>query len=144
MSRQLNIDDILRIKTLMPDFIVFEYIGKDEFDEVNQENISPSEALHAPNTSKNSEYSPVLHFRFTDYEINARKTQKSQKLGYGFLFQSYLSLRFCGNSDIPSTFAMTNLIQRRNQRFRNAVADYIHACNEDVSPHYRFLIFPRE
>jgi DEAD/DEAH box helicase domain-containing protein len=75
----------------------------------------------------------VLHFEFTDGDLKPKRTYSS---GYSY---PYMSLLYRNHMDsresrLPefTPAAMTRLINKRNQKFRRAVAAFLARCRENV------------
>ena len=79
--RALVIDDIVRIKALIPESINFDYIDEGKLD-VNVENSSPTvvtmqkDDIYKVGSSTNATLSSVLFFEFTDGELRPRLNRK--------------------------------------------------------------------
>jgi len=75
--RALVIDDIVRIKALIPESINFDYIDEGKLD-VNVENSSPTvvtmqkDDIYKVGSSTNATLSSVLFFEFTDGELRPK------------------------------------------------------------------------
>jgi hypothetical protein len=73
----LAIDDIVRIKALMPESINFGYVDKGLL-EVNAGSVSPNvtakqdDDIHRPASTTNSALSSVLYFEFIDGELKPK------------------------------------------------------------------------
>jgi hypothetical protein len=79
--RALAVDDIVRIKALIPESINFDYVDEDKLD-INVENPSPTivakqkDDIYKVGSSANATLSSALFFEFTDGELRPRLNRK--------------------------------------------------------------------
>ena len=81
LHRPLSVDDIVRIKALIPDSVNFDYVDEGEF-EINVENSSSTivakqnDDIFKLKSSSNPAVNSVLFFEFTDGELRQKLNRK--------------------------------------------------------------------
>ena len=122
------------IKALLPEAITFEYVDKDALEI----NVDPSGYLN--NKIKKDIFelkeaaTSVLHFAFVDGELRPKVNRTK---GYHLTFDLAKDDRVVADKrdlKLPefSATSITNLIKKRNDKFKKAVQKYLNTCSSQV------------
>lgn len=109
--RTLSVDDLVRIKAVIPESINFDYVDEGKFD-VNVENSSTTIVANRKDdifnlkSSNNPAVTSVLFFEFTDGEL---KPKPNRKKGYSHFSDSAKQLISTGSRLIEKILSSQNL-----------------------------------
>jgi len=134
------VEDIIRIKTLLPDSVMFDYVNEDQLivnvdSEAIPSEIAPTEDLYTKNSAGTSSSGAVLYFEFVDGELKP-KVNKNHGFGSSAPTLTWNRLpRDRRELRLPefTPAALTRLITKRNQKFRKAVNVHLLACQKEVA-----------